>query len=196
MINYVTYSRRFNLNTLLSQTGLKLVDESDRKWYTRENQKFVSLNQEGNIPGHYMQVDGESVLTNALEKNQNTLFKMHSILERDSKGDYLQIVILENVSAGRIVAIDPEDGRVKAKVMVTENGLPTSPSKYNTLADVKQHNSDALFYKIPRERGSDFFYFKSFLTDRQRILGFDKNGIALDPTQVQPNQEKCLFTMV
>ena len=88
------------------------------------------------------------------------------------------------------------NGLTVLQVMVTENGLPTSPSKYNTLADVKQHNSDALFYKIPRERGSDFFYFKSFLTDRQRILGFDKNGIALDPTQVQPNQEKCLFTMV
>ena len=74
VINYVTYSRRFNLNALLSQTGLNLVDESDRKWYTRENQQFVSLNQEGPIPGHYMQVDGESVFTNALEKNQNSKF--------------------------------------------------------------------------------------------------------------------------
>lgn len=71
-----------------------------------------------------------------------------------------------------------------------------SPSKYNTLADVKQDHWGALFYKTPREKGSDYFYFKSFLTDKQRILGFDKYGKPLDPTQVQPNQEQCLFTMV
>lgn len=57
------------------------------------------------------------------------LFKMHSILERDSKGDYLQIVILENMS-GRIVAIDPEDERVKAKVKNVLCGL-TSCAKKN-----------------------------------------------------------------
>ena len=54
---------------------------------------------------------------------------MHSILERDSKGDYLQIVILENMS-GRIVAIDPEDERVKAKVKKVLCGL-TSCAKKN-----------------------------------------------------------------
>ena len=59
------------------------------------------------------------------------LFKMHSILERDSKGDYLQIVILENVSAGRIVAIDPEDGRVKAKVKKVLCGLTRCAKKFS-----------------------------------------------------------------
>lgn len=56
------------------------------------------------------------------------LFKMHSILERDSKGDYLQIVILENMS-GRIVAIDPEDERVKAKVKNVLCGLTSCAKK-------------------------------------------------------------------
>ena len=74
--------------------------------------------------------------------------------------------------------------------------MNTSPSKYNTLADVEEHHSDVLFYKVPREKGSDYFYLKSFLADKQRILGFDKCGIALNTTQVQPNQEECLFTMV
>ena len=80
--------------------------------------------------------------------------------------------------------------------MVREDGIPTSPSEYNNLADVEQHHSDALFYKVPREKGSDYFYLKSFLADKQRILGFNEYGIALNPTQVQPNQEQCLFTMV
>ncbi|XP_029183358.2 uncharacterized protein LOC114951322 [Acropora millepora] len=169
-------------------------DDSDRKWYTR-NQQFVSLNQEGPISGHYMQVDGEKVLTNALSTNQKTLFKLHSILKQDPHGGYDQLVILENQS-GRIVAIDRENDKVIAKAMVREDGIPTSPSEYNSLADVEQHHSDALFYKVPREKGSDYFYLKSFLADKQRILGFNEYGIALDPTQVQPNQEQCLFTMV
>ncbi|XP_067042529.1 hemicentin-1-like isoform X2 [Acropora muricata] len=172
----------------------KFVDESDRKWYTR-NQQFVSLNQDGPISGHYMQVDGDKVLTNALGTNQKSLFKVHSILEQDSNGGYHELLILENQS-GRIVAIDRENDKVIAKAMVTEDGVPTSPSQFNTLADVKQHHPDALFYKIPREKGSDYFYLKSFLADKQRILGFNEYGIALDPTQVQPNQEQSLFTMV
>ncbi|XP_067042535.1 uncharacterized protein [Acropora muricata] len=172
----------------------KFVDESDRKWYTR-NQQFVSLNQEGPISGHYMQVDGEKVLTNALSTNPKTLFKLHSILQKDSYGVYDQLVILENQS-GRIVAIDRENDKVMAKAMVTEDGVPTSPSQFNTLADAEQHHSDALFYKIPREKGSDYFYLKSFLADKQRILGFNEYGIALNPTEVQPYQEQCLFTMV
>ena len=80
--------------------------------------------------------------------------------------------------------------------MVTGDGNPTSPSQYNTLADVERHHSDALFYKVPREKGSDYFYLKSFLADKQRILGFNEYGEALNPTQVQPNHEQCLFTMV
>ena len=32
----------------------------------------MSLNQEGPISGHYMQVDGEKVLTNALSTNQKS----------------------------------------------------------------------------------------------------------------------------
>ena len=80
--------------------------------------------------------------------------------------------------------------------MVTEDGIPTSPRQYNNFADLEQHYSDALFYKVPREKGSDYFYLKSFLADKQRILGFNEYGIALNPTQVQPNHEQCLFTMV
>lgn len=80
--------------------------------------------------------------------------------------------------------------------MVTEDGNPISPSQYSTLADVERHHSDALFYKVPREKGSDYFYLKSLLADKQRILGFNEYGEALNPTQVQPNQEQCLFSMV
>lgn len=174
---------------------MKFVDESDRQWFTRDKQQLVSMNQEGPIQGHYLQVDGESVSTNALASNQKTLFKMHNIIEHASGGGYNLIVLLENMN-GRIVAIDKETDTVKAKVMFTENGHPTSPSKYNTLADVKNHHADALFYKVPRDRGSTYFYFKSYLKDKQRILGFDENGHALNPTKVQPNQQESLFMEV
>ena len=43
------------------------------------------------------------------------LFKLHSILQKDSYGVYDQLVILENQS-GRIVAIDRENDKVMAKV--------------------------------------------------------------------------------
>ena len=83
-----------------------------------------------------------------------------------------------------------------AQFMVRENGQKTSPSQYNNLEEVKRHHADALFYKVPRERGSTYFYFKSYLEDKQRILGFDENGHALKPTKVQPNHQESLFMEV
>ena len=53
-----------------------------------------------------------------------------------------------------------------------------------------------LFYKVPREPGSELFYFKSYLTDKQRIVGFDQNGDPLNTAQVQPNQLESLFRMI
>ena len=74
--------------------------------------------------------------------------------------------------------------------------LSRPPSSYNTLEEVKGEHPEVLFYKVPREVGSVYFYFKSYLKDKQRILGFDNYGNALDPTQVQPGQEESLFQMM
>lgn len=148
----------------------------------------MSRNQEGNVPGHYMQVDGVAVFTNAVSTNQRTLFKTHTVLEFEGENVH-QVVILENTS-GRIVAINKQDDSVIAK------DLPTSPSKYRTLDEVRTSHPEVLFYRVPREPGSDLFYFKSYLKDKQRILGFDDCGNALNPAQVQPDHLQCLFSMV
>jgi len=116
------------------------------------------------------------------------LFKTHSVLEVNAEGVH-QVVILEN-KFGRIVAIDQQNNSVTAKE------ISKPPSEYRTLEQVKTDHPEVLFYKTPREPGSEWFYFKSYLRDRQRILGFDKYGNALDPTQVHPHQEECLFSMV
>ena len=54
--------------------GVTIVDTKDREIYTRDNQQLVSLNQDGPIAGHYMQVDGRAVLTNAISSNQKSMF--------------------------------------------------------------------------------------------------------------------------
>ena len=74
--------------------------------------------------------------------------------------------------------------------------LPTPPSAYNTLDQVKRDHSEVLFYKIPRERGSEYFYFKSYLKDKQRILGFDENGNPMNTTEVQPDHPESLFSLI
>ena len=35
------------------------------RWYRRNNKQFVSQNQDGPITGHYLKIDGKSVVTNA-----------------------------------------------------------------------------------------------------------------------------------
>ena len=57
-----------------SADGIKIVDTKDREIYTRDNQQLVSLNQDGPITGHYMQVDGRDVRTNAMSTNQRSMF--------------------------------------------------------------------------------------------------------------------------
>lgn len=173
-----------------SADGVKIVDTKDREIYTRDNQQLVSLNQDGPINGHYMQVDGRDVRTNAMSTNQRTYFKTHTVMEFDETGAAHQVVMLENKHDGKVVAINKDEDNVIAKE------LSRPPSSYNTLEEVKGEHPEVLFYKVPREVGSVYFYFKSYLKDKQRILGFDDYGNALDPTQVQPGQEESLFQMM
>ncbi|KAL9958669.1 hypothetical protein ACROYT_G035718 [Oculina patagonica] len=168
----------------------RVIDHSDREWNTMDHQQLVSRNEEGPVQGHYMWVDGKSVFTNALSTNQRTLFKTHTVLEIDAATmNVHQVVILENKS-GSVVAINTDDDTVSAK------NLDTPPSRYNTLKQVKDDHPEVLFYKVPREPGSELFYFKSYLTDKQRILGFDQNGNPLVTTQVQPDQLESQFSMI
>jgi len=136
-----------------------------------------------------MYVDGKSVFTNAMSTNQKTLFKTHTVLEFDREMNARQVVMLENTS-GSVVAINRQDDTIIAKK------LPTPPSTYNTLDQVKKDHPEVLFYKIPREPGSELFYFKSYLTDKQRILGFDQHGNPLNTAQVQPDQLESQFSMI
>lgn len=53
-----------------------------------------------------------------------------------------------------------------------------------------------LFYKVAKEPGSELYYFKSYLKDKQRILGFDQEGNPIKSSQVQPRQQESLFSVV
>ena len=69
-------------------------------------------------------------------------------------------------------------------------------SNYNKVAEVREQHPELLFYKVSREPGNVQFYLKSCLKDKQRILGFNNHGEALNPTQVQPNQKESLFKII
>ena len=56
----------------LQERTVRVIDDSDRDWKTTGHQQLMSLNEAGDVPGHYMYVDGKSVLTNAISTNQKS----------------------------------------------------------------------------------------------------------------------------
>ena len=74
--------------------------------------------------------------------------------------------------------------------------LPKPPSQSDTLKEVKRDSPEVLFYKVAKEPGSELYYFKSYLKDKQRILGFDPEGNPMNTSQVQPKQQESLFSVV
>ncbi|XP_022787513.1 uncharacterized protein LOC111327566 [Stylophora pistillata] len=172
----------------MENTNARVFDTHDREWNTEDHQ-LISQNETGQVPGHYLWVNGTSVSSNAVSTNQKTLFKIHTVIEKDNNGKAHQVVILENKS-GSVVAINKDDDTVLVK------DLPKPPSQYNTLREVKKERPEVLFYKVAREPGSNLFYFKSYLKDKQRILGFDTSGKALNTSEVDSNREESWFKVI
>ncbi|RMX41993.1 hypothetical protein pdam_00001262, partial [Pocillopora damicornis] len=139
------------------------------QWYRRNNEQFVSLNQEGPI---FAQL------------------KIHSILSRSQNAarKYEEICILESSTGGTAVAVNKRDDTIFVKT------LSTPLRSLNNLDKVKRLYPEILFKKVPREVGSDYFYFQSNLKDKRRVLGFDKYGLPMNTGQVTPNSEESLFT--
>ncbi|CAH3149688.1 unnamed protein product, partial [Pocillopora meandrina] len=160
------------------------------QWYRRNNEQFVSLNQEGPIFGHYLKIDGKSVVTYALETDPKTQLKIHSILTRSQNAarKYEEICILESSTGGTAVAVNKRDDTIFVKT------LSTPLRSLNNLDKAKRLYPEILFKKVPREIGSDYFYFQSNLKDKRRVLGFDKYGLPMNTGQVTPNSEESLFT--
>ena len=73
--------------------------------------------------------------------------------------------------------------------------LPKPLSQSNSLDEVKKDNPEVLFYKVAREEDSELFYFKSYLKDKQRVLGFDQKGNPMNTSQVQPDQLESWFSV-
>ena len=44
------------------------------QWYRRSNQRFVAQKQNGPIFGHYLKIDGKSVVTYALRKDPKSKY--------------------------------------------------------------------------------------------------------------------------
>ena len=63
----------------------------------------------------------------------------------------------------------------------------------NNLDKVKRLYPEILFKKVPREIGSDYFYFESYLSGKRRVLGFDENGLAMNTGQVTPDSLESLI---
>ena len=63
-----------NYYFLFLKSAVGIFDAKDREFYEIGDQQLVSLNQDGPIAGHYMQVDGGAVLTNAKSSNQRSMF--------------------------------------------------------------------------------------------------------------------------
>lgn len=171
-----------------NKKNVRVIDHSDREWSTADHQLY-SRNEDGHAPGHYMWVNGKSVLSNAISENQKTYFKIHTVVELDENNKPHQVVILEHKS-GSVVAINQDDDNVIAKE------LPKPPSQSDTLKEVKRDSPEVLFYKVAKEPGSELYYFKSYLKDKQRILGFDLEGNPMNTSQVQPRQQESLFSVV
>ncbi|CAH3149686.1 unnamed protein product [Pocillopora meandrina] len=153
------------------------------EWYRRNNIQFVSRNQNGPVMGHYLKIDGTSVVTYATSKDPKTKLKLHSILETAE-----QIVILESSTGGTAVAVNKGDDTVFVKT------LSTSLRSLTNLDKVKKLYPEILFKKVPREAGSSLFYFKSYLSDKRRILGFNNKGLPMNTGQVTPNSLESLFS--
>ena len=73
--------------------------------------------------------------------------------------------------------------------------LPKPLSQSNSLDEVKRDSPEVLFYKVAREEDSELFYFKSYLKDKQRVLGFDQEGNPMNTSQVQPDQLESWFSV-
>ena len=55
-----------------------------------------------------------------------------------------------------------------------------------TNGSIDKSHPEILFHKMPRAIGSDEFYFKSLLRDKERIVGFDEMGMPMNTTGVSP----------
>ena len=59
---------------------------------------------------------------------------------------------------------------------------------------MKSQAPEILFYKFPKAPGSEFSYFKHFQTNT--VLGFDAQGIAMDPASVTAKAAESLFSII
>lgn len=49
-----------------------IINDSDRRWFDR-NYDVLSQNQTGSITGHYMKVDGSTVVANGLNRDKGNV---------------------------------------------------------------------------------------------------------------------------
>ncbi|XP_027048807.1 uncharacterized protein LOC113676350 [Pocillopora damicornis] len=115
---------------------------------------------------------------------------VHTILHFTAGLNAEIIVILESSSGGTAVAVNKTDDTVFVKT------LSTSLRSLTNLDKVKKLYPEILFKQVPRETGSSLFYFKSYLSDKRRILGFDSKGLPMNTGQVTPNSLESLFSEV
>ena len=77
---------------------MRIIDHSDREWSTADHQLY-SRNEEGEVPGHYMWVNGKSVLSNAISENQKSksIDKYSYNQKYGNNGTYATIKIVDTL---------------------------------------------------------------------------------------------------
>ncbi|RMX41992.1 hypothetical protein pdam_00001263 [Pocillopora damicornis] len=78
-------------------------------------------------------------------------------------------------------------------ILKPDRSLSTPLRSLTTLDKVKRLYPEILLKKVPREIGSYYFYFESYLSGKRRVLGFDKNGLAMNTGQVTPDSLESLI---
>ncbi|XP_058944632.2 uncharacterized protein [Pocillopora verrucosa] len=157
--------------------------------WARDTVQMYSRNELGQVPGHYLKIDGKSVVAYATDTDPKTQLKfLHTVDLIGQKA--VQMIILASSSGGTVVAVNKTDDTVFVKT------LSTSLSSLNRLKQVKLLYPEILFRKVSREAGSEIFYLKSYLSGKRRILGFDKKGLPLNTSQVRPDSVESFITII
>ncbi|PFX22314.1 uncharacterized protein LOC111334401 [Stylophora pistillata] len=172
---------------LPGQGPIKSFDGIYRQWFTSRH-RLLSQNKGGQVPGHFVKMDGDSVTATAVEKDDKAKFHLHNFTERRNEQWY-DYYILENQVSGACLAVNPEDDTITVK-RAEVRGL-------RTIAQVKKANLlDVMFIKEQKKALDDHFWFESCIEDdKKRVLGFDQNGMVLKTTEVEPGSKESLLEM-
>ncbi|XP_032235860.1 uncharacterized protein LOC116617332 [Nematostella vectensis] len=160
-----------------------VVDGKDQEVFPAFH-KLVSRNQYGSAPGHYVKVLDNTLAAVGVGTEPESTFKIYSSLV-DLQTELNILASYQHPNT--VVAVDKGgDGKYRVVLKELPEGYVQSLTNFR---GVKQEHPEILFKKaIPA--GSEFCSYVSIISDSKPIiLGFDREGHLMDPTQVEMDTE-------